>query len=85
MRGRKRNVGRLEQSESDQETGGTGGTGCKNREIIYNNSTRCHSCARQGHEMFPDEIIHVVELIFFRSIDPSIFDFTLLSEINWLI
>ena len=65
MRGRKRNVGRLEQSESDQETGGTGGTGCKNREIIYNNSTRCHSCARQGYEMFADEVI--VRLIFFKN------------------
>ena len=54
MRGRKRNVGRPEQSEPDQETGTS--RGCKNREIIQNNSTRCHSCARQGYEMFADEV-----------------------------
>ena len=54
VRGRKRNVGRPEQSDPDQETGTS--RGCKNREIIQNNSTRCHSCARQGYEMFADEV-----------------------------
>ena len=63
MRGRKRNVGRPEQTEPDQETGTS--RGCKKREIIQNNSTRCHSCARQGYEMFADEVI--VRLILFKN------------------
>ena len=54
VRGRKRNVGRLEQADSDQGTGT--GTGCKNEEIIQNKSTRCHSCARQGSELSLDEL-----------------------------
>ena len=52
MRGRKRNVGRLGQADPDQGTG----TGCKNEEIIHNKSARCNSCARQGLEMFLDEL-----------------------------
>ena len=52
VRGRKRNVGRPDQADPDQDTG----TSRKNGEIIQNKSRRCHSCARQGHEMFVDEV-----------------------------
>ena len=79
MRGRKRNVGRPDQADPDQDTG----TARKNGEIIHNKSTRCHLCARQGDEMFLDELIlggGGGRVNIFWSIERLIFDFILHRE-----